>query len=879
MDGRTPSSREYSPSLRGKFIREVNQPSFIQHGDQYRHPFHGQSPDSFWRYQSGNQPPQTPGTYTRGTAPPRCSYIFISSLRLPVHITIRPHLEATLWQYGCRKVCHDDKGWYIDFGVESSDEARLWRCYNDLNRTQLFSQYVLEMELRSDEFPSSLQDGRQATPTCSTGRTYSDSSPNRHVRCHRCKAQPSQVEPLMHCSTCPRCYHQKCHGDFSQVGQAGRSWQCGKCVAKHARLEGHIAEDSSLFAMQEPARKRRKRDSDTIEVARPRSSVQRTPERYSGRPKEIMRSVLQQLSSVRSSRHLALEGSTSAQSKSTAASIEPAGQPKLSLPPINVLSDVSGPPHKEYESPLLQLEQPLVKTGQAVDNASSHNTEPGASRTDVAADPLQSIATHATVKPAVLKLGKRTPNILTVKCDQCLRYHPFRPGAGKQLCRTCRHAQKANPAEVPQVAITEQETAVAPVITEIHDSPSIDTAPHEGEAQADVTHCNNPNVNGDATADGLSDDASSHASEHDETSNRIQETKATQKEVFKRRGKYLTLIGMAFAAHASKPLRSKDITAWIIANTNELDMNEDRWRSRISAILSQNRGKGHDLWEYVQAHGGDKSGTYRLLPGSKEKLAQLGTHSYTLPQQSPIEKHPQGHTPITTREPSISPARKRNKATRSTQTPPLSDVQMVNELPITADTERVTTPSKAEIDKTMELGSGEVHTEVLTAVDHSTDDQLHSGDVRNTSPSSAALHTSRDPSYFSSEQYKLDEANFSNRSPGNWPDMHHDCRSFNKQEKLREIAMRPTRKQAFGKPASFSRIGVVPILQPLAMQHSHDDDTSLLAENEISGFGLPEVPMAVIHGGQLAFRDGTLNKDGVLPRAKALLRPTLSRYG
>ncbi|KAK5114947.1 hypothetical protein LTR85_009985 [Meristemomyces frigidus] len=127
-----------------------------------------------------------------------------------------------------------------------------------------------------------------------------------------------------------------------------------------------------------------------------------------------------------------------------------------------------------------------------------------------------------------------------------------------------------------------------------------------------------------------------------------------------------------------------------------------------------------------------------------------------------------------------------------------------------------------------------------------------------------------------------------------WPE-YDPANQFDKEAKIAEIKKRPTRKQMFGKPAMYSRLGsnneTAKPLQaartstPNSLRGSAERTkrpTSFSAfplEENVTHydtleefFDLPANPIPFIHHGQLAYRDGTRDENGKLPRAKIIYK-------
>ena len=128
-----------------------------------------------------------------------------------------------------------------------------------------------------------------------------------------------------------------------------------------------------------------------------------------------------------------------------------------------------------------------------------------------------------------------------------------------------------------------------------------------------------------------------------------------------------------------------------------------------------------------------------------------------------------------------------------------------------------------------------------------------------------------------------------------WPEYREE-NMFDAQAKLAEIIKRPTRKQMFGKPAFCSRLRVrdpameVPVVPVTASPEKRtkmlidpnnpypweDSDVDPVLEEYQSldeFFDFPANMIPIISEGQLAYRDGTRNDDGRLPRAREVFKP------
>lgn len=128
-----------------------------------------------------------------------------------------------------------------------------------------------------------------------------------------------------------------------------------------------------------------------------------------------------------------------------------------------------------------------------------------------------------------------------------------------------------------------------------------------------------------------------------------------------------------------------------------------------------------------------------------------------------------------------------------------------------------------------------------------------------------------------------------------WPEFR-DEESFDPEEKLAEIRKRPTRKQMFGKPASHSRLGrqedrtSIPMNPTLASREKRSrtlfdannpypwedpdiDPTRKECKTLEEFWDYPANMLPIISDGHLAYRDGTRNEDGRLPRAREIFKP------
>jgi hypothetical protein len=134
-----------------------------------------------------------------------------------------------------------------------------------------------------------------------------------------------------------------------------------------------------------------------------------------------------------------------------------------------------------------------------------------------------------------------------------------------------------------------------------------------------------------------------------------------------------------------------------------------------------------------------------------------------------------------------------------------------------------------------------------------------------------------------------------------WPE-YHPKNQIDKEAKKQEIKQRPTRKQMFGKPACYSRLGsnvtapsatssattpvsskpssrgVANSLKPVTKPAPEwpfppaDGENIKYCQSIQEFFDLPNNPMPIIHQGELAYRDGTRDENGALPRAKVIYK-------
>ena len=181
-----------------------------------------------------------------------------------------------------------------------------------------------------------------------------------------------------------------------------------------------------------------------------------------------------------------------------------------------------------------------------------------------------------------------------------------------------------------------------------------------------------------------------------------------------------------------------------------------------------------------------------------------------------------------------------------------------------------------------------------------TDDGLHSRPAENviTSPhdlaSKRAANTKAgdtNPPEYDDENIAIAEKSFFSA----WPE-YDPANAFDRSSKIEEIRQRPRRKQLFGKPAMYSPLGEMDILQPRArrgisttQQKSHaprgeskqvrttdSEGTTYVEYETIEEFlALPDDLIPMILEGQLCYRDGKRNKDGSLSRAKTIYRTNI----
>ena len=74
-----------------------------------------------------------------------------------------------------------------------------------------------------------------------SGRTTasSDISASRRLKCHVCNnASALDIDGLVHCASCPRRYHRRCHmtPPIPSVVDGERAWQCRRCAKKRVEL-------------------------------------------------------------------------------------------------------------------------------------------------------------------------------------------------------------------------------------------------------------------------------------------------------------------------------------------------------------------------------------------------------------------------------------------------------------------------------------------------------------------------------------------------------------------------------------------------------------------------------------------------------------------
>lgn len=126
---------------------------------------------------------------------------------------------------------------------------------------------------------------------------------------------------------------------------------------------------------------------------------------------------------------------------------------------------------------------------------------------------------------------------------------------------------------------------------------------------------------------------------------------------------------------------------------------------------------------------------------------------------------------------------------------------------------------------------------------------------------------------------------------GEWPEL--KSLGFDRSARIAEIKQRPNRKERFGKQSPLAEFepagghkamgksnersatnGNTASEATLATLYPWENTEGVLVQcNSLQElFNLPNNPMAIIHDGNLAYRDGTRGVDGSLPRAKAIYK-------
>ena len=80
-----------------------------------------------------------------------------------------------------------------------------------------------------------------------SGFTGSDMSASKRSRCHVCNTASSlETDPLVHCSSCPRRYHRRCHTNSEiPIGlEPDHAWQCRRCVRKQVQPRSRLCNNS-----------------------------------------------------------------------------------------------------------------------------------------------------------------------------------------------------------------------------------------------------------------------------------------------------------------------------------------------------------------------------------------------------------------------------------------------------------------------------------------------------------------------------------------------------------------------------------------------------------------------------------------------------------
>lgn len=142
--------------------------------------------------------------------------------------------------------------------------------------TAAASQKILESERHQQRSSPLRVPSRTDKDDCSSSITGSDVSSSKQSKCHVCKTtSPFETDSLVHCSSCSRKYHRRCHTQAPVATELGKEhfWQCQRCMKKKLRPGSRLSD--TLLAVeshptsqpQEPPTKKPRLEAAAFDLA------------------------------------------------------------------------------------------------------------------------------------------------------------------------------------------------------------------------------------------------------------------------------------------------------------------------------------------------------------------------------------------------------------------------------------------------------------------------------------------------------------------------------------------------------------------------------------------------------------------------------------
>ena len=393
---------------------------------------------------------------------------------------------------------------------------------------------------------------------------------------------------------------------------------------------------------------------------------------------------------------------------------------------------------------------------------------------------------------------------------------------------------------------------------------------------------------------------------------------------FRPKGSYEKLIGMALCSAPDHRLSGAGVAEWVAKNIPGYKLGEGKWESSLKATLTLKK-QGYEgkpgLWKKIELTSNKFSQCeWELLPGEADRLlhwdpvlgrpvsppqgwhtaqrtdqdtTMLDADSESRPNEAASKRNKRKVLTLKLRNgPPPSPNRQRGTLTNGQ----LLDASSEDEPLVRRRRSIVQTPILLENGHS--IGSIEQPAADAMVTDRVVVDKSQS--ISQEKRPLANKQGGDERSMFSPSDHRstlldmieMDAENLEYSTDNVLETWHDYGLSSNKQnDTIAKAKGRPTRKKRFGKQDPWTEIET---REPLEESASNGRSPAKAISNHLNYelrypwqaiedkvvhvetieelFNIPQNPMAIIHEGQLAYRDGTRNEDGSLPRAKVIYK-------